>query len=114
MVKPAPHANVDEKTLVDVRDLIAHQCGISPRDIQRDSTLVGDLGISGADGVELMIAFSRQFGVDISRMNLGQYFGDEGLSLAFWRWGAPLIPISVADLVGAVHAKRWDMAAPTI
>jgi len=39
--------------------------------------------------------------------------GDEGLSLAFWRWGTPLIPISVAALADAVHAQRWDMTTPT-
>ncbi len=39
--------------------------------------------------------------------------GDEGLSLAFRRWGTPLIPISVAALADAVHAQRWDMTTPT-
>lgn len=114
MVMPSTTSIAADEMLSQVCDLIALQCGITRQEITADSKLVDDLGITGADGVELILAFSKRFGVDIRQMNVGQYFGDEGLSLAFWRWRRPLTPIAVSDLVAAAHSKLWPIATSTI
>ena len=89
-----------------VRSFIAQYCAIAPESIKPDSTLFADLGIAGDDGVEFILEFSRRFGVDICGMNVGEYFGDEGFSLAFWR-SRRLVPIAVEELVAAARSKRW-------
>ena len=94
-----------------VRDFISHECSIPLQRISVESALVDDLGIAGADGVELMLAFSRRFSVDISAMNLGLYFGDEGFSLLPWHWWRRRASITVGDLVAAARSKRWVTSA---
>lgn len=114
MVKPSATSTTGDDALDQVREFIAQHCSIPPQVIRGDSTLVAELGISGADGVELMLDFSRKFDVDISCMNVGEHFGDEGLSLAFWRWSRPLVPLTVSELAAAARAKRWPAVTSTI
>ncbi len=46
--------------------------------ITRDTTLVQDLKIDGDDSEEFLLAFSKEFSVDVSKLPLEEYFGDEG------------------------------------
>ena len=84
------------------------------------TTLLGDLGVAGDDGDELLAAFGEQFGVDMSRCDPQGYFGTEGLPpwfpivwlLYFLRRGSPeqrarLMPIRVSDLVSSARSGAW-------
>jgi hypothetical protein len=87
-----------------------------------DTTLFGDLGVDGADGPELIQAFAKEFGLDISTFDACRHFGPEaGFSLLhsivqFFRMevlredvhgAADKLPIAIRDLVAAAEAKRW-------
>ena len=46
--------------------------------ISRDSSLEKDLKIKGDDADEFLIAFGKEFNIDVSRFPIGNYFGNEG------------------------------------
>ena len=48
-----------------VQNIIVEQLGISADEIKPESSLVDDLGADSLDIVELIMAFSDEFGVDI-------------------------------------------------
>ena len=48
-----------------VKDIIVEQLGIDADKVTADSTLVDDLGVDSLDVVELIMAFSDEFGIDI-------------------------------------------------
>ena len=88
--------------------------------IKSETTLLGDLGIDGHDGAELLEEFAREFSVDMSGCNPSRYFGAEGLwpwfpfqwlILAFHRGPmeerSRLQPIRIEDLVRSAEQGRW-------
>ena len=48
-----------------VKELIAEQLGLQPDDIRPECSFVDDLGADSLDLVELLMAFSDEFGIDI-------------------------------------------------
>jgi acyl carrier protein len=102
---------------------VSEQCGVGENIVTTETTLFGDLGVDGQDGVEFLQAFGQTFAVDLKNCNPRQYFGPEGL----WPWfpirwivlalrhGSPeqrsrLQSIRVADLVQSAEAGRWTIA----
>jgi hypothetical protein len=89
--------------------------------LRLDTTLLGDLGIDGDDGLELMADFGRKFNVDLMQFEPSKHFGPEGgcfpplalyVLLRTWVMGDPheavgLLPISIRDLVRAAEAGKW-------
>lgn len=60
-----------------VRALVSRHSGVPEAEITLESRLVEDLGIDGDDGHEFLEAFAHEFGVDLSRMHVFNYFEDE-------------------------------------
>lgn len=65
-----------------------------------------DLGITGDDSEDFLIAFAKEFNVDVSKFPVGDYFKDEG---------DPLFPsarrvkaLTVGQLEKAILAGRLD------
>ncbi|MBL0335898.1 MAG: DUF1493 family protein [Chitinophagaceae bacterium] len=48
------------------------------KEIKRETSLEADLKISGDDSEEFLLAFGKEFNVDVSKFHIGEYFGDEG------------------------------------
>ncbi len=48
-----------------VKELIAEQLGLQPEDINPECSLQDDLGADSLDLVELLMAFSDEFGIEI-------------------------------------------------
>jgi Protein of unknown function (DUF1493) len=46
--------------------------------ITEETTIEGDLRIYGDDSDEFLIAFGKEFNVDVSRFPIGNYFSGEG------------------------------------
>src|SRR5947207_3666344 len=46
--------------------------------LTRETTVEMNLKITGDDADEFLIAFSKEFNVDVSNFRIGDYFGDEG------------------------------------
>ena len=64
--------------------------------ISRDTKLEGDLKITGDDSDEFLIAFGKEFNVEIKDFRIGDYFGDEG---------DPILPAVIRPLLGKEKRK---------
>ena len=64
--------------------------------ISRDTKLEGDLKITGDDSDEFLIAFGKEFNVDVINFRIGEYFGDEG---------DPILPTIIRPLLGKEKRK---------
>ena len=52
---------VEEK----VKEIISKQLGVSPAEIQAETSFVEDIGADSLDTVELVMAFEETFGIEI-------------------------------------------------
>ena len=100
---------------------VAREAGVPKESITLRTTLLGDLGIAGVDGEDILAKFADEFHVDVSRVELGQYFGDEasgcplGCLLTLFELARTrdvhraggVHPISVANLVKAAQKGVW-------
>ena len=66
-----------------VVEFIGRQRAVRAHRLMPESTLFGDLGTDGDDGIELLEDFAREFQVDMSGCQASRYFGPEGLPLSF-------------------------------
>ncbi len=108
---------MDDEVNPELVAFLCQETGSAPNKIRRQTQLRRDLGVEGDDGVELIEAFGRRFGVDVSGCTLGLYFGPEGsvgpIELLLWiGWAITrqlprFVPITVDDLEASIRAKRW-------
>jgi acyl carrier protein len=89
------------------------------------TTLLGDLGIDGDDGVELIEGYIKTFEVDPTGIQIDRHFGPEVMP-----WNAPLrldwlyrriflgqcpevfhslIPIRIQDLIDISVSQKWTI-----
>src|SRR5688572_14125648 len=59
--------------------------------LTRETAIEKDLRITGDDSDEFLIAFGKEFNVDVSQFPIGDYFGDEG---------DPILPAIIRFLTG--------------
>jgi Protein of unknown function (DUF1493) len=57
----------------------------------RTTAIEKDLGITGDDSDDFLIAFGKEFNVDVSRLPIGDYFSSEG---------DPILPAIIRILTG--------------
>lgn len=53
--------------------------GLGERDIQRNTRIEQDLKLTGDDAVEFIVAFGKEFEVDVSNFMADEYFEAEGI-----------------------------------
>lgn len=112
-----------------VIEFVADFTGFKPERIQFHTTLYGDLGVAGDDGVDLVQAYGKRFQVDLAGFESVRHFGSEGLSifaplgllwmilrLPFWKKRSPeegsnLRVVRICDLVAFASAGRWMITA---
>jgi hypothetical protein len=105
----------------EVIDFIAAYVGAKPSQITPDTLINEELGVDGDDGSELLLQFSKRFGVDLTSIN-ETYFGPEGFSLRAFVWPIFLLmnalgwkqdafqdiaPLPVSVLIESAKAKKW-------
>lgn len=61
-----------------IKQFTNKQAGIIEEKITENSSLENDLGIYGDDAVEFIIAFGKEFNVDVSKFMAAEYFSAEG------------------------------------
>jgi len=110
----------------EVIKFVADFTGINQDKIGLDSTLLGELGVDGADGWELVEAFGKKFEVDTTNFRAERHFGAEGLSLLapfllLWcllgpvtkkataEEGSGLTPIRISDMIAMAEKKKWNL-----
>jgi hypothetical protein len=108
-----------------VVDFVAKERAVCADRLRPETTLLGDLGTDGDDGIELLENFAREFHVDLSGCDATRYFGPEGLPPWFlFHWilrafrpgtseeRARLQPVRIADLVRSAELGRWKVGNP--
>ncbi len=68
------------------------------------SRLFEDVGLTGTDAVEFMLAYGTHFHVDVTSFNSAEYFDDEGV---LFSWSARKV-LTIADLVLGIEASKLD------
>ena len=78
--------------------------------IERSTRLEEDLGVTGDDAVELIIAYGKHFNVDVSKFLLADYFGGEGFSLMdlFSKKSTRNKELTMGDLEKGILAGKLD------
>lgn len=113
-----------------VLDFVADFTGVERDRLSPASTLLGDLGVDGADGWELIEAFGQRFQVDLTGFRADRHFGPECFPIYMpfvWLWwlaswpfrkaqtaeeSAGLQAIRVSDLIAAAKERRWMLCEP--
>lgn len=102
-------------TLSRIYALVAKQSGVAQDKLNPGTTLSSDLGIDGDDAQELMLAYSKEFEVDMSGFDITNHFGPEAsfnpfyylYLLLFKRDRLNLEPITLGDLADSVEQGSW-------
>jgi hypothetical protein len=84
------------------------------RDLMDETRLRYDLGIDGEDAEDLFECFSREFSVDVSQLNLRDYFGPDAGATP-WTVGRKFFgdqehrrpQITIRDFVTTAQRGRW-------
>ncbi|MCW3465167.1 DUF1493 family protein [Chitinophaga nivalis] len=67
-----------DKPFSKLKDFVIRQAHIDNEEITSETMLEDDLGITGDDAVEFIIAFGKVFNVDVSHFMAAEYFEPEG------------------------------------
>ena len=102
------------KLLDELKQFIDEEWFLVPN-MNETTRIEEDLGITGDDAVEFLIAFGKKFDVDISRFNMADYFHGEGWSfdcffykLQWWFYKRKYVKkvLTIGDLLEAIRVKR--------
>lgn len=76
--------------------------------LTRETALETDLGICGDDAVDFLIAFGKEFSVDVSNFMFGDYFDGEGMPIVLRARKVPKKTLNLGHLERAVIAGILD------
>lgn len=79
--------------------VVKHSCA-DEEEVTSDASLEDDLGVSGDDAVDLIIAFGQKFHVDVSNFILSDYFCPEG---------DPILPALIKMITGKKSKKLKNL-----
>lgn len=93
---------------------LSNFCGIRHDLINPDSNIATDLNIEGDDAVDLLNEFSRRFSVDITSININEYFVPESYFnplTVIWEKimnkKQEIKPLQVKDFIEAAINKKF-------
>lgn len=98
----------NENILEEIKTLIEDKCGINRKRITADARISEDLKITGTDAVELILLFSKQFNVDVSKFKSSDYFEPEGMNMLMPNTIPNRKILKVSDLENAIKAGRIE------
>jgi hypothetical protein len=101
----------------EVFDFVAEFCSFPRQNLRRETRLQQDIGVDGDDGDDLLIAFSKRFGVSLDTFYTLNYFNNEGVSifdlarlicqlLGFCQIPDEKMPITIDDLILSAENKK--------
>jgi acyl carrier protein len=107
----------EERLQQKIFALISNNQGIKLKDISLTKSINFDLGVDGDHAVELLLAYSGEFHVDIEPLGeeWDRYFGSEPSLRTLLRQTTsfltrkrhPKLPLPVSRLVASARAGRW-------
>jgi acyl carrier protein len=85
---------------------LVKQACVEEEEVTPAASLENDLGVYGGDSTDLIIAFGKEFNVDVSRFMAADYFRGDGLNILGCRTKTK--DLKVSHLEKAIVAGRLD------
>jgi acyl carrier protein len=63
---------------IELKNFLINKIGVDAEEITDGALIEDDLGIYGGDAVELLIAYGKEFKVDVSNFMAADYFSGDG------------------------------------
>lgn len=70
--------NMNDEIFERIKEFTRKESFVNDVTLTRETKLEDDLGISGADGVEFVVAYGKAFNVNVSNFKADDYFEAEG------------------------------------
>lgn len=100
---------MSEQLFEELRAFIVKQIGVDEEEVTKEASLQNDLGVYGDDAVDLIVAFSKKFKVNVSNFMAADYFKPEGIdTLGLFTKGQARKKLTVGHLEKAAMAGRLD------
>jgi acyl carrier protein len=68
----------DSRNFNNLKDFVIKQSSVDDEEITRETKIEDDLGVSGADAIDFIIAYGKLFNVDVTKFMAADYFSPEG------------------------------------
>jgi hypothetical protein len=94
-----------ENRFNELISFVRSQIGEYDMSITRESLIENDLGVTGEDASDLIMAFGKKYQIDISKFNFKKYFNDEPLIFLPDR---KVHSLAIGHLEKAIVAGRLD------
>ncbi|AFD07247.1 DUF1493 family protein [Solitalea canadensis] len=91
---------MDNEIFDTIKKFIVKQAAVTEIEVTECASLENDLGITGDDAVEFIIAFGKEFNVDVSKFSAAEYFEPEG---------DRIFPAIIRLFTGRQKAKQKDL-----
>jgi len=106
---------MDNEIFDKLKHFVIKQAAVEEEEVTLNAKIEDDLGIYGGDAVELIVAYGKEFNVDVSRFMAADYFSPEGDTIlpsivrAFTGKSKPVRKVlTVGHLEKGIHAGRLD------
>jgi len=83
-----------------LKEFTLKEAYISRVPLDRETKIERDLGVTGDDAIEFIVAYGKQFNVDVSKFMAASYFKGEGLDII-----SPIVEI----FSGEKQSKRKEL-----
>lgn len=79
---------MSDETFNMLKNFVVRQAGIDDEEITRDTNIEDELGVTGDDAVDFIIAYGKTFNVDVTKFMAADYFGAERnvMLSEFFKW----------------------------
>lgn len=88
---------MNEEIFKRLKSFIIDKAGVENDDVIPEAKLEDDLGVTGDDAVDLLLAYSKSFNVDVKKFMAADYFDAEG---------DPILPAILRMFIGKKKRKN--------
>lgn len=72
---------MSDEIFIKLRSFIVEEVGVKREAIIREASIEDDLGVTGDDAFDFLIAYGKTFDVDVSKFMAADYFNGEGYEI---------------------------------
>jgi acyl carrier protein len=69
---------MNDEVFNTLKAFVIKESAVDDEEIRRDTRLESDLGVTGDDAVDFLIAYGKTFNVDVTKFMAADYFDGEG------------------------------------
>lgn len=69
---------MNDETFNKLKSFVIKEAAVEDEEVTREAKIENDLGVTGDDAVDFLIAYSKAFNVDVTKFMAADYFDGEG------------------------------------